>query len=219
MGRACRRRMVFHWPERNWPMIPIHCCWPMRRRRCLTRIGVPENQQLVPYDSSRWGWLAGQIYTGVSSPLYGTLTFGRQNSPLLDATTAYDPMGGSYAFSVIGNSGKTCGDGDTETCRMTTAIKYRENIGDFRLVVMLQPVGLFTGGTPAIQPTIRITAQSKAASAGTSKILVPAFSRWTCSARSRKMRSIGGRHSRDKSKSLAGRPRSPVASAPRSAAD
>ncbi len=56
-------------------------------------------------------------------------------------------MGGSYAFSVIGNSGKTCGDGDTETCRMTTAIKYRENIGAFRLVAMLQPVGLFTGGT------------------------------------------------------------------------
>ncbi len=110
-------------------------------------IGVPENQQLVPYDSSRWGWLAGQTYAGASSPIYGTLTFGRQNSPLLDATNGYDPMGGSYAFSIIGNSGKTCGDGDTETCRMTTAIKYRENIGAFRLVAMLQPVGLFGGST------------------------------------------------------------------------
>jgi predicted porin len=109
--------------------------------------GVPENQQLVPYDSSRWGWLAGQSYAGVSSPTYGTMTFGRQNAPFLDAVLAYDPMGGSYAFSVIGNSGKTCGDGNTETCRMTTAIKYRENIGNFRLVAMLQPVGLFGGST------------------------------------------------------------------------
>ncbi len=117
-------------------------------------IGVPENQQLVPYDSSRWGWLAGQIYAGVSSPIYGTLTFGRQNTPLLDAVNAYDPMGGSYAFSLIGNSGKTCGDGDTETCRWTTAIKYRENIGDFRLVAMLQPVGLFSnsGGFRTYNP-------------------------------------------------------------------
>ena len=109
--------------------------------------GVPENQQLIPYNSSRWGWLAGQIYTGASSTTWGTLTFGRQNAPLLDGVLAYDPMGGSYAFSVIGNSGKTCGDGNTETCRMTTAIKYRENIGAFRLVAMLQPVGLFTGGS------------------------------------------------------------------------
>jgi len=105
---------------------------------------LSENLQLVPYDSSRWGWLAGQIYSGVSSPIYGTLTFGRQNTPFLDGVNAYDPMGGSYAFSLIGNSGKTCGDGDTESCRMTTAIKYRENIGDFRLVALLQPFGLFS---------------------------------------------------------------------------
>jgi hypothetical protein len=117
-------------------------------------IGVPENQQLVPYDSSRWGWLADQIYAGVSSPVYGTVTFGRQNTPLLDAVNSYDPMGGSYAFSVIGNSGKTCGDGDTETCRQTTAIKYRENIGNFRIVAMVQPVGLFggNGGFGAYNP-------------------------------------------------------------------
>jgi Gram-negative porin len=116
-------------------------------RAMFNAIGVPENQQLVPYDSSRWGWLAAQNYLGVSSAVYGTVTFGRQNTPMLDAVNGYDPMGGSYAFSVIGNSGKTCGDGDTETCRQTTSIKYRENIGDFRLVAMLQPVGLFGGRT------------------------------------------------------------------------
>src|ERR1700689_1663653 len=62
--------------------------------------GVPENQQLVPYDSRRWGWLGAQNFGGVSSPTWGTLTFGRTNTPLLDAVNAYDPMGGSYGFSL-----------------------------------------------------------------------------------------------------------------------
>jgi predicted porin len=106
-------------------------------------IGVPENRQLVPYDSSRWGWLGAQNFVGVSSPIWGTLTFGRTNTPMLDAVNAYDPMGGSYAFSIIGNSGATCGAGDTETCRWTTEIKYRVNVGDFRFVVAGQPI---TGG-------------------------------------------------------------------------
>ena len=71
--------------------------------------------------------------------LYGTLTFGRQNAPETDGINAYDPMGASYAFSLIGYSGKTAGAGDTEDARWTTAIKYRVNIGDFRLVAMGQP--------------------------------------------------------------------------------
>ena len=104
-------------------------------------IHVPENQQLIPYNSSRWGWLAAQNFVGVSSAVYGTVTFGRTNTPMLDAVNAYDPMGGAYAFSIIGNSGATCGAGDTETCRWTTAIKYRLNVGDFRFVVAGQPIG------------------------------------------------------------------------------
>ncbi len=111
-------------------------------------IGVPQNAQEIPVDSSRWGWLAGQIYAGVSSPVYGTLTFGRQNSLLLDGVIAYDPMGASYAFSPIGFSGMTCGAGDTEECRFTTAIKYRANVGDFRLGVIGQ-VGTYAQYNPS----------------------------------------------------------------------
>jgi len=107
-------------------------------------IHVPLNQQEIPVDSSRWGWLASQIYAGVNSPVWGTLTFGRQNALLTDGVNAYDPMGGAYGFSPIGFSGLTCGAGDTEECRWTTAIKYRENIGNFRFAVMGQPI---TGGS------------------------------------------------------------------------
>lgn len=113
-------------------------------------IGVPQNQWEVPYDSSRWGWLAAQNFIGVSSPTWGTLTFGRQNTPETDGVVAYDPFGGAYAFGVIGYSGKTCGAGDTENCRWTTAIKYRVAVptafGSLRAVVMGQPIGGSNGG-------------------------------------------------------------------------
>ena len=124
---------------------------------------------------SRWGWLAGQIYSGGSSPIYGTLTFGRQNTPFLDGVNAYDPMGGSYAFSLIGNSGKTCGDGDTEYVSLDhgdqVSRKYRRLPGwspccsrsDYSVILR------------ASKPITPITAQLKAVSVGTSKISVPAF--------------------------------------------
>jgi hypothetical protein len=109
-------------------------------------IGVLQNQQQAPFDSSRWAWLAASNYVGISSVNAGTLTFGRQNVLGLDGNNAYDPMGGSYAFSVIGSSGKNGGGGDTENGRMTTLLKYRVNIGDGRFSAMVQPIGLFGGG-------------------------------------------------------------------------
>jgi predicted porin len=115
-------------------------------------IGVPQNQQALPFDSSRWGWLAAENYVGASSPTYGTLTFGRQNTLYLDGINAYDPLGGSYAFSLIGFSGKTGGGGDTEDARWTTAIKYRVNIGDFRLGIMGQPIGGGQAGYNSYNP-------------------------------------------------------------------
>ena len=109
-------------------------------------IGVAQNQQPTPINSSRWGWLNTNQYVGLSQTNFGTLTFGRQNALETDGVGAYDPMGGSYAFSVIGFSGKTAGGGDTEDARWTTAIKYRVNIGDGRFSAMVQPIGLFGGG-------------------------------------------------------------------------
>ncbi len=62
-------------------------------------------------------------------------------------------MGGSYAFSLIGYSGKAGGSGDTEDARWTTAIKYRVNFGDWlRIGVMGQPIGGSNGGYNAYNP-------------------------------------------------------------------
>ncbi|MBV1698030.1 MAG: porin [Hyphomicrobiales bacterium] len=119
-------------------------------------IGVPLNQQLIPVDSSKWGWLAAQNAAGVSSPTWGTLLFGRQNTLNLDLINAYDPMGGAFGFSPIGFSGATCGSGDTEECRYTTAIKYRVNIANFRLGIIGQPLryGAYNPNNGAIQGEI-----------------------------------------------------------------
>ena len=69
----------------------------------------------------------GQLawFIGLSNKTYGTLTVGRVNSLSLDAINSYDPMGGSYAFSLLGFSGSYGGFGDTEALRANTAVKYR----------------------------------------------------------------------------------------------
>ena len=101
--------------------------------------GVPQNQQTAFADSSRAGqWYNGQGYVGVSSPTYGTLTVFRQNSLTLDAVFDYDPFGASYAFSAIGFQGITCGGGNTQNCRHSTSLKYRVNVGQFRVAALWQ---------------------------------------------------------------------------------
>ena len=50
---------------------------------------------------------------------------GRQYAFSNDLSGAYDPFGGSYAFSLIGNSAQSSGTGDTETARYNTSVKYQ----------------------------------------------------------------------------------------------
>jgi predicted porin len=103
---------------------------------------VPFSRQSSSADSARAGqWDNSQLFIGVSNPTYGTLTFGRVNSLTLDGVNAYDPMGGSYAFSVIGFSGTTAGDGRTEDTRSNTAFKYRVTVGNFRAAALAQVGG------------------------------------------------------------------------------
>jgi predicted porin len=108
----------------------------------LDNNGVPLAAQSSNADSSRAGqWYNGVGYAGLSSS-YGTLTFGRQNSLELDGVLAYDPMGASYAFSVIGWQGTAVGGGDTEDARISTAVKYRVDVGSwFRLGAIYQVGG------------------------------------------------------------------------------
>src|SRR5581483_8769717 len=104
--------------------------------------GVPLDLQTANNDSSHAGQIYNSVgYLGITSDVLGTLTFFRQNALTLDAVGAYDPMEGSYAFSAIGFSSSNCGAGDTETCRITTAIKYRLALGPLRFGALAQVGG------------------------------------------------------------------------------
>ena len=82
-------------------------------------------------DSAKNGQPFQNIYGGISSPIYGTLTYGRQNNLGLDGIKAYDPMGASQTFSPIGFSGVASGLGDTDTSRLSQAIEYKVSYSAF----------------------------------------------------------------------------------------
>jgi general bacterial porin, GBP family len=78
-------------------------------------------------DSSLSGQLfARAFYGGVTSDTYGTLTFGRNPSLILDMAPSIDPMSASQLFSPIGFSGTYGGGGgSTDNSRMDNSIKYK----------------------------------------------------------------------------------------------
>jgi predicted porin len=86
--------------------------------------GRPLDEQSTNIDSSIAGQPFEQAFVGLSSPTYGTITFGRQNSTLADLIAKYDPQQTSYAFSLLGLSGTPAGGGDTEDRRLDASIKY-----------------------------------------------------------------------------------------------
>ena len=90
-------------------------------------------------DSSRTGqWDNSQGFIGLSNKTFGTLVVGRVNTLSLDGINAYDPMGGSYAFSPLGYSGSYAGFGNTEAARANTAVKYRVDYMNFRGAGLVQ---------------------------------------------------------------------------------
>ncbi len=94
-------------------------------------------------DSSRCGQaLNGEVYAGVSSPAYGTLTAGRQNSLELAAMANYDPMALSYSMSLLGWSGFAgSGAGSTETARWDNSVKYAYQYGPVHAAIMYSSGG------------------------------------------------------------------------------
>ena len=92
--------------------------------------GLPRASYSIAIDGSRAGQpFNDEYYGGISSKIFGTLTFGRQRALGTDAMLQYDPAGGSYAFSYIGYNGTMAGGGDTEDARWDDALKYRLTYG------------------------------------------------------------------------------------------
>jgi predicted porin len=92
--------------------------------------GLPRASYSIAIDGARAGQpFNDEYYGGISSTLFGTLTFGRQRSLGTDTMLRYDPASGAYAFSYIGYNGTMAGGGDTENSRWDDALKYRLTYG------------------------------------------------------------------------------------------
>ena len=112
----------------------------------LRNSGIPYAQQNSNSDSARCGQAFNNVaYGGLSSPLYGTLTVGRQQSLQLETLGAYDPMALSYAFSVLGFSGAAAGMGSTQGSRWDNSVKYVFTYGPFHAAGMYSDGGSDTG--------------------------------------------------------------------------
>lgn len=105
----------------------------------LDNNGRPNNNKVTGADSSRAGQpFEGAAYGGISSSTLGTLTFGRQNTPMADNLLKYDPQLQANAFSPIAFSGVSGGLGDTEDKALDDSLKYTLNYGPARLAVLYQ---------------------------------------------------------------------------------
>jgi predicted porin len=97
-----------------------------------TAIGVPLAQQTSLTDANFNGQFYNDLgFAGFSHPIWGTLTYGRQNSLGADQVLSYDPQMSAAAFSPLGLIGTYAGGGDTENRRDTSAIKYRVNFANY----------------------------------------------------------------------------------------
>jgi predicted porin len=115
--------------------------------------GLPRAGYSFAIDGARAGQpFNDEIYGGVSSKLFGTLTFGRQRTLGTDAMLIYDPAGGAYAFSYIGYNGTMAGGGDTEDSRWDDAVKYRLAYGPVHFGAMYKFAD-GTGGCYSASPT------------------------------------------------------------------
>jgi predicted porin len=115
-------------------------------RSLVQNNGQAQVLQTANSDSSRAGQFDNSVgYIGLSNATFGTLTVGRVTSLTLDGVIAYDPMGGSYAFSALGYSGSYAGFGDTETNRANTGVKYRVNYESVHAGALVQWGGYAQG--------------------------------------------------------------------------
>jgi predicted porin len=112
-------------------------------RSLVDNNNVPLAMESTNADSARsTGWDNTRAYIGFSNPTYGTLTFGRQYTLSNDLVAQYDPLGGAYAFSAIGNSSTfVAGTGDTEMSVYNTSVKYQLTYDHFRAGADVQTGG------------------------------------------------------------------------------
>jgi predicted porin len=92
--------------------------------------GVPLSQQSVGVDGSSAGQALQTSWLGLKSRRFGTLTFGRQVTLLLEGIIKYDPNYNASAFGLLGASNTYSGAGSQESNRLDSTAKYQVSIKD-----------------------------------------------------------------------------------------
>ena len=92
--------------------------------------GLPLAKQTVGVDGSSAGQAFQTSWVGLKSQRFGTLTFGRQVTLLLDGIIKYDPNYNASAFGLLGASNTYSGGGSQESNRLDSTAKYLVGFGD-----------------------------------------------------------------------------------------
>src|ERR1700680_87244 len=80
--------------------------------------------QSVGIDGSSAGQAFQSAFVGLKSQRFGTITFGRQLTLLLEGTIKYDPNYNASAFGLLGASNTYSGGGSQENNRLDSMVKY-----------------------------------------------------------------------------------------------
>jgi predicted porin len=86
--------------------------------------------QSVGVDGSSAGQAFQTAWVGLKSARFGTLTFGRQVTLLLEGTIKYDPNYNASAFGLLGASNTYSGGGTQEENRLDSTVKYFVEFND-----------------------------------------------------------------------------------------
>jgi predicted porin len=98
--------------------------------------------QTVNVDGSSAGQAFQTAWIGIKSERFGTLTFGRQVTLLMEGTIKYDPNYNATAFGLLGASNTYSGGGAQEDNRLDSTAKYHVS---FRDLVHLDALYKFSG--------------------------------------------------------------------------
>src|ERR1700738_2018575 len=86
--------------------------------------------QNVAVDGSSAGQAFQTAFVGLKSTRFGTITFGRQVTLMLEGSIKYDPNYHASAFGLLGASNTYSGAGSQENNRLDSTAKYSVKFGD-----------------------------------------------------------------------------------------
>jgi predicted porin len=106
--------------------------------------------QTVGVDGSSAGQAFQTAWIGFKSGRFGTLTFGRQTTLLLDGAIKYDPNYNATAFGLLGASNTYSGGGAQEDNRLDSTLKYSLNLDRWAHMAVLYKFGESNGSANTV---------------------------------------------------------------------